>query len=207
MTHNLKVPPGIIALALVTALLILPQGPSSSAQPETLPDLGVAASPSLTADQTGSAEKVIATPSYVAIPAIGVYTAVVNAPRTVESWDVSGLGWQAGHLEGTAYPGQGSNVVLGAHRYLGVYYSNPSVPGPFAAIDRLQLGDSIEVTAGGHVYVYTVTEQLRVARHEVWVAGPTDHEVLTLLSCDTWNPQTLRFEKRLVIRADLVEVR
>lgn len=207
MTHNLKVLPGIIALALVTTLLALSQGPSSSAQLAALPDLGIAASPSLTADQTGHAEKVIAAPSHIAIPAIGVYTTVVNAPRTVESWDVSGLGWQAGHLEGTAYPGQGSNVVVGAHRYQGVNCSSPSLPGPFAAIDRLQPGDSVEVTAGGHVYVYAVTEQLRVARHEVWVAGPADHEVLTLLSCDTWNPQTLRFEKRLVVRADLVEVR
>jgi LPXTG-site transpeptidase (sortase) family protein len=149
---------------------------------------------------------VTAAPSRIAIPAIGVETTVSSAPRTPDSWDVSRLGWQAGHLEGTAYPGQGSNVVLGAHRYLRVTRSSPSSPGPFAAIDRLQPGDRVEVTAGGSVYVYAVTEQLRVARHEMWVVGPTGQEVLTLLSCDTWNPQTLRFDKRLVVRADLLEV-
>ncbi|UCC65259.1 MAG: sortase [Anaerolineae bacterium] len=205
--HHPKVLLGITALALITAVMTLPHRLSGGAQVEELPGFGIAAASALVADPNDGTDTAPAVPYRIAIPAIGVYTTIANAPRTAESWDVSHLGWQAGHLEGTAYPGQGSNAVLGAHRYLGVYNSAHPVPGPFIGIDRLQPGDRIEITAGGHVYVYAVTEQLLVSRHAVWVVNPTGHEMLTLLSCDTWNPETLRFEKRLVIRADLVEIR
>jgi sortase A len=135
-----------------------------------------------------------------------VNTSVVNLPLTSISWDVSRLTWQVGHLEGTAYPGQGSNVVLGGHRYLGIYNANPSLPGPFAALDKLQPGDLIQVYAGSNVYTYQVTEHFLVTAMDVWVVQPTGNDILTLMTCSTWNPQTMTFSQRLVVRAGLVEV-
>jgi LPXTG-site transpeptidase (sortase) family protein len=137
------------------------------------------------------------------IPAIGVDTTIMFAPYWERTWNVSHLTWQVGYLQGTATPGQGGNVVLAAHRYL----EGPnSGPGPFNLLASLYPGARVEVYAGANIYVYQVTEQMRVGLEDTWVTFPTETEQLTLLTCDSWNPNTWTFEQRLVVRGSLVEV-
>ncbi len=167
-----------------------------------LPGLGSAA-PALVDARSSAA----AMPDRIAIPAIGVDTVVVNAPRTGNTWESSHLTSQVGHMEGTAYPGQGSNVVLVAHRYLSIRNGQPANPGPFASLDRLHPGDQILVYSAGTVYTYAMTEQMQITRRDTWIIGGTDGEMVTLMTCDAWNPATLTYDKLLVVRGRLTDAR
>ncbi len=142
----------------------------------------------------------------IAIPAIGVDTVIVNTPRSGNSWDTTQLTWQVGHMEGTATPGQGSNVVLVSHRFLGISNGRPTNPGPFAAMDSLRSGDQIQVTYGGQLYTYSVTEQFQITRRDTWVIGSSNSEIVTLMSCDGWNPATQTYDLLLAVRGTLVNV-
>lgn len=186
----------LVLLGVLASLAALPQ----------LPDLGNVQLDLEPAVQPALASKdASAAPTYLSIPSIGVSTTVVNAPRTATSWDVSHLTWQVGHLATTAQPGQGSNVVLGGHSYLGINNANPARPGPFARLQNVQVGDEVQVQAGSQSYTYVVVDKFRVTARDVWVIRPSNNEVLTLLTCSTWNPRTLTFDKRLVVRAELVQ--
>jgi LPXTG-site transpeptidase (sortase) family protein len=143
-------------------------------------------------------------PLRIVIPAIGVDTTIMFTPYAGQTWDVSRLTWQVGYLQGTATPGQGGNVVLAAHRYL---EGANEGPGPFSALGGLYPGALVEVYAGANIYVYQVTQQMRVGPEDIWVVYPTGTEQLTLLTCDGWNPNTRSFEQRLVVSASPVEVR
>lgn len=168
-----------------------------------LPGLGSAA-PALVDARASAAA---AMPDRIAIPAIGVDAVIVNAPRVGNTWESSHLTSQVGHMEATAYPGQGSNVVLVAHRYLSIRNGQPANPGPFALLDRLRPGDQILVHSAGTVYTYTMTEQLQITRRDTWIIGETDGEMVTLMTCDAWNPTTLTYDKLLVVRGRLADAR
>lgn len=189
----------LVLLTIALAVGVIPLQAASSA---TLPDLGgmpaaVAAPVSIPA-ATAASERVV-------IPSIGVDTVVINSPRMGNTWDTSQLTWQVGHMEGTSLPGEGGNVVLMAHRYLGIDNAQYTNPGPFAALDRLAPGQQVEVYAGSDAFIYEVTEQFEVTPSDIWVIRPTGEEVVTLLTCSNWNPATLRFDQRLVVRARLVD--
>jgi LPXTG-site transpeptidase (sortase) family protein len=140
----------------------------------------------------------------VIIPTIDVDVDIVPAPRVDYSWKTDHLIADAGHLEGTNLPGQHGNVVVVAHRYLGDEYEDASGPGPFADLDEVEKGDEVEIVDRGLEYTYEVTEQFPITREDVWVIRETPTETLTLMTCDSWNPETEQFEALLVVRAELV---
>lgn len=191
-----------LIVSVVVAVGVLITGCNTSTQ---LPDLGVAAQ----IDAQESHSSLGAFPTRIVIPSIGVDTVILNVSRTYDSWDTSRLTWQAGHMEETAYPGEGSNVVIVAHRYLGYNAETmqPIDPGAFVALDQLGPGDTVQAYAEGRVYVYEVTEQMNVATSDVWVIGPTETETLTLMTCSGWNPEHATFDHFLVVRAGFVEIR
>ncbi len=133
------------------------------------------------------------------IPEIGVSVQVQEAWVVGDTWDFSGFRQEAAHLELTAYPGQGSNVVIGAHYELANF-----VPGPFIALDQLQAGDRINVVFEGQTFTYEVFNTLQVHPSEVYVAYGTSQEMLTLLTCYSYDGQG-RYARRYVVQARLVE--
>src|SRR5215831_4900250 len=60
------------------------------------------------------------------IPAIKVNLRIVTARYYGDTWDFSGIIYQAAFLEGRSRPGSGGNVVIGAHSELA-----RRAPGPF----------------------------------------------------------------------------
>lgn len=137
------------------------------------------------------------------IPAIGVKTGVVGVPQSVDGWDLSWLTTQAGYLSGTAYPTWAGNTVLTAHVYL-----QDGTPGPFANLNRLKWGDRIRLNAFGQQYEYEVRSVESVNPEEI--DAVFQHETqdwVTLVTCQGYDPNTNRYEKRLVVRAVLVKVK
>lgn len=132
----------------------------------------------------------------VVIPSLKLNLAVVTASFIGRTWDFAPISYSAGWLDGLALPGASGNVVIGAHSELAA-----RKPGPFYRLNRIQIGDIIIVTYNGAAYRYAV--------QRMWVVVPTDispidqnvGDVLTLLTCDGFNPATGGYDTRLIVRA------
>ncbi len=133
------------------------------------------------------------------IPKLNLDAPVMIAPIKNQTWDVSQLGQAVGHLEGTARPGSGSNVVLAAHVTLetGEY-------GPFAGLGKLSAGDSVYLYEGGQQYEYVIEGRETVDITAVEVTYPTETEQLTLITCNNWNSDEGRYVERLIMKGHLL---
>ena len=140
------------------------------------------------------------------IPSLGLDLPIVGVPLTEDGWDVSWLGNAVGWLEGTAFPTWAGNTVLTAH-----VWNADNTPGPFVHLKDLRYGDRIEIHAWGQVYVYEVRENKRLpaqswaARH--MLLKHEKYDVLTLVTCEGYDPATGDYPFRRMVRAVLVAVR
>ena len=135
----------------------------------------------------------------IVISAIDVDAPVVVVPIRNGTWDVEQIIQEVGHLQGTASPGDSSNVVMAGHITLtaGGY-------GPFRGLAQLQPGDEVLVYVGNQeVYVYTVDSVKTVEATDVEVAYPTTEPILTLITCVNWDPVQGRYNDSLVVVAHL----
>jgi LPXTG-site transpeptidase (sortase) family protein len=107
---------------------------------------------------------------------------IIDLPIVDRRWDVSGLGFYVGWLEGTTWmdPAWG-NTVLAAHVQLG--FRNP---GPFWGLGELVPGDEIIVMEGDVERKFVVTSTRKVDPDDWTVTAPTDGPMLTLLTCTEW---------------------
>jgi sortase A len=122
----------------------------------------------------------------ITIPAAGVDWAFVEGVTR------SDLTAGAGHMPGTALPGQPGNAVISGHR--------TTYGAPFLHLDRLAAGDVIMVETATGTHVYQVVETLVVDPGAVWVTGQWDGAWLTLTTCEP----VLSAAERLVVVAALV---
>ena len=136
--------------------------------PPTPPDVG---SPGLEASQ----------PARLIIPAIGFDAApraVGLDARRVPIVPKHEVGW----FEGSAVPGQGSNVVFWGHVLR--WKDSPNIPAPFARLSELQQGaEVVVVTSAGERHRYRVTQRVQVRPTQVSYVLPTSSERVTLVSC------------------------
>ena len=78
----------------------------------------------------------------------------------------------AGHVSGSALPGQPGNVVIAAHRDTF-----------FRRLGQLKTGDAIELTTPDGQYFYRVRSTDIIGPDETWVLKPTSDQTLTLVTC------------------------
>jgi LPXTG-site transpeptidase (sortase) family protein len=178
-------------------------GIAASTPGATPSDQGFPASPGGPAVSQASTGLIASLPdrpaTRIVIPAIDVDAPVVVVPVRNGTWDVEQITYEVGHLQGTASPGDSSNVVMAGHITLtaGGY-------GPFRGLSQLESGDEVLVYVGDQeVYVYTVDSVRTVEATDVEVAYPTTEPVLTLITCVNWNPAQGRYNDRLVVVAHL----
>lgn len=103
------------------------------------------------------------------------------------------LKWGAGHVTGTAMPGEAGNCAIAGHRNytFGTYFSR---------LDELKVGDEIDIDYNGKPYKYRVTDSFVVNPDEVWVLGKTEKPIITLITCHPRGSGT----KRLIVRGELI---
>ncbi len=130
------------------------------------------------------------------IPDIDVNVSVFEAWVRRRSWEFRVLTEEAGHLQYTAYPGAGRNVVIGAHYELADF-----APGPFYRLDELEIGDLIFVYYMGGLYTYQVMGTELVSPRDIRILQPTPYEALTLLTCYEYSPRAASYTRRYVVRA------
>jgi sortase A len=187
-----------------------PEPPAASPTPAAPPaDQAPAAPPSAVQAEEAGLESPIRSGSALperqatrlVIQALGLDVPVVLSPIVSQTWQVSQLGKDfVGHLEGTASPGDPSNVVLAGHVTL-----EHNVYGPFAALGRLQPGDEIVVYVSKQPYTYVVDKLQMVNRTDVQVAYPTQTARLTLITCVDWSNELKAYQRRLIVVSHLAQ--
>jgi LPXTG-site transpeptidase (sortase) family protein len=105
---------------------------------------------------------------------------IVQFPNGVTTWDTRGLHMTVGYMTGTAWFGQGGNVVLGGHSE-----GANRQPDVFYRLDEVQVGQVIRVIFGEDVREYVVIQTYTVHETDLSPIFPTDHERLTIMTCDT----------------------
>jgi LPXTG-site transpeptidase (sortase) family protein len=129
------------------------------------------------------------------IPAMELDAPVIVSPIVNQTWKVDDLGKDfVGHLEGTASPGDPSNVVLAGHVTIA-----PNVYGPFAGLGKLKAGDSIILYTDNQSYTYIVDYRQLVDRTDIHVAYPSDTGRVTLITCSNWSDELGAYQKRLIV--------
>lgn len=171
--------------------------PGRVAQPPT---------PNPAAQQRGVEASAVASPLFfhlrtpppveLEIPKIGLIVPVVPVPSVAEGdqwyWPVPEDA--AGHLLGSANPGEPGNIAVSGH------VDTRRGPGIFAQLDQLRGGDIVVLRSADGEFLYQVTEVLLVPEDDRSVLRQTATEVLTLITCVPVGD----YSQRLVVRAQRV---
>lgn len=127
--------------------------------------------------------------------AIGLDARVAESPIVDGQWVIPKF--EAGHLQGTAQPGSGGNVVLAGH------VQSITSGDVFANVDQLKSGDMIQVYTQSGTVTYVVRKVAEVSNDDVSVLRNGSHETLTLITCSgTWLPLQHDYSERTVVVAD-----
>ena len=123
----------------------------------------------------------------------------VNIPKIsadlllIEGATSEQLKWGAGHVTGTAMPGEAGNCAIAAHR-------NYAFGKYFSRLNEVKPGDAIDIEYIGRSYKYMVVDSFIVEPDEVWVLGKTEKSMVTLITCHPRGSGT----KRLIVQGELV---
>lgn len=131
------------------------------------------------------------------IPAAAVSSPIIPVYLDGTSWDVSKLGVNVGHLQGTAWFNQIGNVVLSGHVEL-----SDGRRGVFASLEDLLVGDTIIVEYEGAQRRYVVTEITKAAPDDLTPLYPEQRERLTLVTCDSYDFLSDSYLERTIVIAE-----
>ncbi|MEF3275978.1 MAG: class F sortase [Chloroflexus sp.] len=161
-----------IATATATVTTTFPANPT----PTKLPSITPTAPPPATSQSKGDD-----TPARLVIPAINLDRKLYPVGLDQNNVPIV-LDHEIGWYIYSAKPGQGENIVLWGHVLR--FRKAPTIPAPFADLDRLTIGSEILLySTDGTVFRYVVARQERVTPDQVEYILPTGDERLTLVSC------------------------
>ncbi len=124
----------------------------------------------------------------------------INIPKIssdlllIEGASSEQLKWGAGHVTGTAMPGEAGNCAIAAHR-------NYTFGRYFSRLNEVKPGDAIDIEYNGKPYKYMVTDDFIVDPDAVWILEKTEKSIITLITCHPKGIGT----KRLIVRGELVK--
>ncbi len=138
----------------------------------------------------------------LSIPKLGVELDILGVPQGVNGWDVSWLqADQAGYLYGTSFPTWEGNSVLTAH-----VWNADNTPGPFHQLSTLRYGDRFTVIAYGHTYTYEVRSNQLMQPQSMNPLRDSEYSLITLVTCERYDPITGDYLYRRAVQAVLVDV-
>lgn len=135
----------------------------------------------------------------MSLPNAGVVAPIIDVFIRDGTWDVANLGAAVGHLQGTAPIGTPNNVGLAGHSEL-----RDGTRGIFAYIQELNYGDPILIEMGDQRFEYRVSGLRNVQPTDLSVLRPTDHERLTLITCDDYDFLLNIYKTRVVVLAERI---
>lgn len=217
--------PPLITLILIAAVagiifVILDNRPDPGASTPTPPPTNTA--PIVAAAPTTTPQPPAATPTLPSVPTVesssnipglpnipddailfiasaAIYTNIVEAFLDGTSWDVSRLGNNVGHLQGTSWIANGGNTVLSGHVELA-----DGRRGVFANLYDVSVGDIIEIITGGENWRYIVTDIETTTPTDLTPVLPTQEDRLTLITCGSYNFLSNVYQERLIVVAQRI---
>lgn len=134
------------------------------------------------------------------IPAAGINAPVIRVYLDGQSWDVSNLGMNIGHLQGTRWLGEGpGNIVLSGHVEL-----RDGRQGIFASLRELTEGNRIILQQNGIEQQYSVREIRNVDPADLTPLYPTEGDLLTLITCDDYDFFRDSYQERTIVVAERI---
>jgi sortase A len=147
--------------------------------------------------KTGAGEPSPTRKAHPALPGKGAVLGQIDVPRlhlsviVVEGTERDELQRAAGHIPGTALPGQPGNIGIAAHRDTFFH--------PLRAIQR---DDDVVLKTPDGTYPYRVVSTSVVMPDDIQVLYPTSRDSLTLVTCYPFN-YIGSAPKRFVVRAEM----
>lgn len=86
------------------------------------------------------------------------------------------------HYQGTAVPGEKGNIFITGHSS-NYWWKKGNFNQIFALLDKLVVGDKINLTYGGKEYIYQISKIQTVKPSQVEALAGTEEETLTLMTC------------------------
>ncbi len=134
----------------------------------------------------------------ISIPSLGFYSGITTFPLMNNTWQIAVEERMVGHLQGTAWIHDQSNIVLGGHSL-----HSDGANGIFAGLYNVNVGQEVILNDGGAQRRYVVTEIRLVHYQDVSVVYPNHGDRLTMLTCHipSYNATTNNYDQRLVVIA------
>lgn len=170
---------------------------------ETLPVYPIPSPPVRGTPLAGDEEPDTSPIKRIWIPSINVDAVVAYVPFDGHTWLIQGLRDEVVWLGDTSWPGLGGNTGLAGH----VTVRGMPQGGPFRYLADVKMGDSITLYTERSAYTYRVRERREVEETDLSVLEQTEQAQITLVTCVDWREEWEIYLKRLVVFADLVEVR
>jgi LPXTG-site transpeptidase (sortase) family protein len=134
------------------------------------------------------------------VPNSNIAAPIIDVYLDGESWDVSQLGDNVGHLQGTDWFSEDvGNVVLSGH-----VERRSGLPGIFYNLKDLQIGDPISVIYENEKRDYVVRETRLVEPTDLQPLYSTEDERITLITCDSYDLLADAYQKRVIVVATRV---
>ena len=171
------------------------QAPEQTPEP-TLPEAAEAVAQSEEPDARPNVVPDIPANTMLFIPRAGIRATIVEAYLGETTWDVSRLGTNVGHLQGTSRPGERGNVVLSGHVEMA-----DGRQGVFANLTELREGDLLILNSAGEEWRYVVESVSDVEPSDLTPVYPSIDDRLTLITCDGYNFLTDMYTRRIVVVA------
>ena len=135
----------------------------------------------------------------ISIPELGFYSGITTFPLANGTWQIAVEEPLVGHLQGTAWINDTSNIVLAGHSL----HSN-GANGIFAGLYHVNVGQEVILNDNNIERRYVVTKIHIVHYQDISVAYPTQGDQLTMLTCHipSYNRATNNYDQRLVVVAE-----
>jgi LPXTG-site transpeptidase (sortase) family protein len=176
--------------------------PTATSTPLTLPDYPIPAPTGLPTVGLDGGSPDSSDVMRIKIPAMGLDTVVKFVPFNGDTWLIGGLKQEVAWMGDTSWPGLGGNTGLAGHIDL-----VDGSKGPFWNLKDLKSGDEVFLYTQEKIYVYKVRNQEVVEDSDMSVIDPTEKPQVTLITCTDWDPELRTYLKRLIVYADLSEVK
>lgn len=133
----------------------------------------------------------------ILIPAAGVSAPIIRVFLSEGNWDISSLGNNVGHLQGTSWLDEPGNIVLSGHVEL-----SSGDKGVFASLNQLQLGDVIILQHNDIDVQYVINDIRNVDPTDLTPLYPTSTNQITLITCDDYNFISDSYDQRVIVVAE-----
>ena len=152
-------------------------------------------------------EPILMPPTRISIKERNISAAVIEVGLQTDGTLDTPKKWnEAGWYKKGAKPGEEGNVIINAH-----FDDNLGRPAAFWQLKNATVGDTVLLEASlGRLYAYQIVDSLLVDINDPdrlkVLEGTEDKSELTLITCGgVWLPGKSTYDKRLVVKAELID--